>query len=217
MSKNYNRMTARPNRKNRPETLLRLLMSTSYPHSSLADLMFAFSKHSGPEDADELESIADQMTNVERQFGMTDFIRSIEILRNKEQVTLVLRALDFDPSVREIVDNNKTHIELARVAFHLEDAEAKLTDLDGLSELLIQMFRKAQNENPKQDRIWRLRQRPTQKGNAKLGNTDIPAVEEQIDTNTAKALITTSLSKSRFHIVLTHNTVLLFDQQRSMK
>lgn len=210
-------MTARANRKNRPETLLRLLMSTSYPHSSLADLMFAFSKRSGPEDQEELDNIADQMTNVERQFGMTDFIRSIEILRNKEQVTLVLRAWDFDPSVREIVDNNQTHVELARIAFHLEEAETQLTDLDGLADLLIQMFRKAQNENPKQEREWRLRQRPTAKGNAKLGNSDIPAVEERIDNTTAKALISTSLSKSRFHIVLTHNTVLLFDQQRSMK
>jgi len=210
-------MTARPNRKNRPETLLRLLMSTSYPHSVLADLMFAFSKHSGPENPEELESIADQMTNVERQFGMTDFIRSIEILRNKEQVTLILRAWDFDPSVREIVDNNKTHVELARIAFHLVEEETKFNDLDGLADLCIQLFRKAQNENPKQERKWKLRQRPTPKGNAKLGNTDIPAVEEQIDNNTAKALISTSLSKSRFHIVLTHNTVLLFDQQRSLK
>lgn len=217
MNKNYPRMTGRPNRKNRPETLLRLLMSTSYPHSSLADLMFAFSKHSGPEDLEELESIADQMTNVERQFAMTDFIRSIEILRNKEQVTLVLRALDFDPSVREIVDNNQTHVELARVAFHLADTEAQLSDVDALADLLIQMFRKAQNENPKQTRSWRLRQRPTPKGNAKLGNSDIPAVEETVDGDTARALLATSLCKTRFHIVLTHNTVLLFDQQRSLK
>lgn len=217
MSKNYTRMTARSNRKNRPETLLRLLMSTSYPHSSLAELMFAFSKHSGPEDEEELEAIAEQMTNVERQFGMTDFIRSIEIMRNKDQVTLVLRALDFDPSVREIVDSNQTHTELARIAFHLEDGESQLQRVDELAGMLVQMFRRAQNDNLKVDRSWRLRQRPTPKGNAKLGNSDVPAVEEQIDSEMVQALIATSLNKSRFHIVLTHNTVLLFDQQRSLK
>ena len=210
-------MTGRPNRKNRPETLLRLLMSTSYPHSTLADLMFAFSKHSGPEDFEELENIAEQMTNVERQFGMTDFIRSVEIMRNKDQVTLVLRALDFDPSAREIVDNNQTHTELARISFQLEESETQLSRIDDLAAQLIGMFRKVHDDNPKAVRKWRLRQRPTPKGNAKLGNSDVPAVEEDIDNNTAQALIATSLNKTRFHIVLTHNTILLFDQQRSMK
>ncbi|QBJ02791.1 hypothetical protein MZD04_gp265 [Pseudomonas phage Psa21] len=217
MSKNYNRMTSRPNRKNRPETLLRLLMSTSYPHSSLADLMFAFSDHSGPKDQEELDAIADEMTAVERQFGMTDFIRTIEVLRNKDQVTIVIRTLDFDPSVREIVDNNQTHVELARIAFHLPAENTQLTDLDNLAAMLVNMFRKAQQDNIRADRVWRLRQRPTTKGNAKLGNADVPAVEELIDTNTVIALLTASLSKQRFHVVLTHNTILLFDQQRSLK
>ncbi|WDS62180.1 hypothetical protein [Pseudomonas phage D6] len=217
MSNNYNRMTSRPNRKNRPETLLRLLMSTSYPHSTLADLMFAFSRHSGPTDQEELETIADEMTAVERQFGMTDFIRTVEILRNKDQVTIVLRALDFDPSVREVIDNNATHVELARVAFHLTSAEAMLNNIDSLAEQLVLMFRKAQQDNVRTDRKWKLRQRPTPKGNAKLGNTEVPAVEESIDHRTAVALLATSLAKTRFHVVLTHNTILLFDQQRSLK
>lgn len=217
MSKNFNRMTSRPNRKNRPETLLRLLMSTSYPHSTLADLMFAFSRHSGPKDQEEEDGIADEMTAVERQFGMTDFIRTVEVLRNKDQVTIVIRTLDFDPSVREIIDNNQTHIELARVAFYLPSADTQLTDLDALAELLITMFRKAQQDNIRTDRKWRMRQRPTANGNAKLGNAEVPAVEESVDHRTAVALLTASLSKQRFHVVLTHNTILLFDQQRSLK
>jgi hypothetical protein len=217
MSNNYKRMTSRPNRKNRPETLLRLLMSTSYPHATLADLMFAFSRHSGPVDQEELDTLADEMTAVERQFGMTDFIRTVEILRNKDQVTIVIRALDIDPSVREIIDNNSTHVELARVAFHLASPDAQLNDIDTLAEQLILMFRKAQQDNIRSDRKWRLRQRPTSKGNAKLGNAEVPAVEEAIDHRTAVALLSASLAKQRFHVVLTHNTILLFDQQRSLK
>lgn len=217
MSNNYNRMTSRPNRRNRPETLLRLLMSTSYPQSTLAELMLAFSRHSGPTDQEELDTIADEMTAVERQFTMTDFIRTVEILRNKDQVTIVVRALDFDPSIREVIDNNSTHVELARVAFHLESADAQLNNLDGLAEQLILMFRKAQQDNIRADRKWRLRQRPTPKGNAKLGNAEVPAVEEFVDHRTVVALLATSLAKQRFHIVLTHNMILLFDQQRSLK
>lgn len=216
MPKNYIRMTERPNRRNRPETLLRLLMSTSYPHATLADLMFAFSKHSG-KDQDELNTIADDITAVERQFGMTDFVRAVEILRNQDQITIVIRTLDFDPEAREIEDKNQNHVELARAVFHLEDKETELTDLETLAELLITTFRKVQQDNLKVDRKWRLRQRPTPKGNAKLGNADVPAVEEPVDQRTAVALVTASLSKSRFHIVLTNNTVLLFDQQRSLK
>jgi hypothetical protein len=179
--------------------------------------MFAFSRHSGEEDREELETIADEMTAVERQFGMTDFIRTVEVLRNKDQVTIVIRALDFDPSVREVIDNNSTHVELARVAFHLTGPEAQLTDLDTLAEQLILMFRKAQQDNIRSDRKWRMRQRPTPKGNAKLGNAEVPAVEETVDHRTAVALLSASLSKNRFHVVLTHNTILLFDQQRSLK
>lgn len=216
MSKNYVRMTSRGNRKNRPETLLRLLMSTSYPHATLADLMFAFSRHSG-KDQEELDGIADEMTEVERQFGMTDFIRTVEILRNQDKVTIVIRTLDFNGEAREILDNNQTHVELARGTFHLDAKDSQLTNLDELAELLISTFRKAQQDNLRVDRQWRLRQRPTAKGNAKLGNSEVPATEEIVDQRLAVALLTASLVKPRFHIVLTHNTILLFDQQRSLK
>ena len=209
-------MTARPNRKNRPETLLRLLVSTSYPHATFADLMFALSKHSG-KDQDELNTIADDMTDVERKFGMTDFIRTVEIMRNRDQITVVVRTLEFDSEAREIVDNNQTHVELARAVFHLDTPEAQLTDLDALAELLLLTYRKSQQESAKGERSWKLRQRPTTKGNAKLGNSEVPATEDTIDHRTAVALVTSSLNKQRFHIVLTTNTVLLFDQQRSLK
>lgn len=215
-NKNYVRMTGRPNRKNRPETLLRLLVSTAYPHATFADLMFALSKHSG-KDQEELNTIADDMTEVERKFGMTDFIRTVEIMRNRDQITVVVRTLEFDPEAREIVDNNQTHVELARAVFHLDSPEAQLSDLDTLAELLLTTYRKSQQENVKGSRNWKLRQRPTPKGNAKLGNSEVPATEDVIDHHTAVALVTSSLNKQRFHIVLTTNTVLLFDQQRSLK
>lgn len=216
MSKNYTRMTVRQNRRNRPETLLRLLLSTSYPHSTLADLMFAFSRHSG-HDQEELDGIADEMTEVERQFGMTDFIRTVELLRNQDKITIVVRTLDFNAEGREIVDNNQTHVELARAVFHLDAKDAGLTNLDELAELLLGIFRKAQQDNVRTERKWRMRQRPTARGNAKLGNAEVLAVEEKVDHRMAVALVTASLVKPRFHIVLTHNTILLFDQQRSLK
>lgn len=216
MSKNYTRMTNRSNRRNRPETLLRLLMSTSYPQSVLADLMFAFSRHSG-HDQEELDGIADEMTEVERQFGMTDFIRTVEILRNQDTVTIIVRALDFDAESREIIDSNQTHVELARGTFHLDAKDANLTNLDELAELIATTFRKAQQDNLRTERQWRMRQRPTPKGNAKLGNSEVPVVEEKVDSRMVTALLTASLMKPRFHIVLTHNTILLFDQQRSLK
>jgi hypothetical protein len=217
MSKNYIRMTSRPKRKNRPETLLRLLMSTSYPHATLADLMFMIYRHAGPEDRETLYTLADEISDIERQFGMYDFIRAVEVMRNGSSITIIIRQLDIDPEAREIVDSNKTHVELARAEFHLPEDSTEFTDLETMSTTLLNMFRTTQREDLKSERSWTLRQRPGAHGNAKLGNLSVPVVEEKIDTATANALISTSLSKKRFHMVFTHNTILLFDQQRSLK
>lgn len=217
MSKNLTRMTTRTRRKNRPETLLRLLMSTSYPHSTLADLMFLMNRHAGPTDREELCKMADDFTEVERKFGMFDFIRAVEVLRNGQEVKIIVRQLDLDPTAREIVDDINTHVELASGILHLEDTTTSFTDLDIMAEQLLQLFRSTQREDMRTERTWQLRQRPGPKGNAKLGNRSVPAVDETVDHATAVALVASSLAKNRFHMVLTHNTVLLFDQQRSLK
>jgi hypothetical protein len=217
MSTNLDRMTSKGRRRNRPETMLRLLISTSYPQTALSEIALAVMAHSGPTDPTDMSGLADELAEVERAFGMNDFIRSIEIIRTNETVAIVVKQLDFDPEARSIVDNNKTHVELARCAIHLQDPKAQLQELDALATRLVNIFRCIQPDRKKAGNPWTLRERPTPKGNAKLGNTAIAAVNTQVDQNMVVALLATSLRKNRFHIVLSNNAIMMFDQQRTVR
>lgn len=221
MSTNLERMTARTKRRNRPETLLRLLISTSYPHSILADFTFAISKAGGQFDKAELGTMADDLTEVERKFAMSDFIRAIEISRDGPVVQIVIKQLELDPMAREIVDSVDTHVELARCTVQLTNDEVSLTEPEQLATMVLEVFRRTQQHEKANDitqTVWLLRERPAgKKGNAKLNNAKVPAVETKLDFNQAAAHVVNSLSKQKFHIVMTHNAILLLDQQRTLR
>lgn len=221
MATNLERMSVRAKRRNRPETLLRLLISTSYPHSTLADFTFAISKAGGQFDKTELSVMADDLTEVERKFAMNDFIRAVEITRDGPTVVIVIKQLELDPLAREIVDSVETHVELARCTVQLANHDQPMAEPERVASMILEFFRRTQQyekANTMAQTEWRLRERPAgKKGNAKLNNTKVPAVETKLDFNQATAHVVTSLSKMKFHIVMTHNAVLLLDQQRTLR
>lgn len=207
----FEQMTTTPNRKCRAETLLRLLISTSYPQSILSDLIFDFAQASGINSEEDLENIALRQRNIEKSFDMFDFIRCVEVKRNDNIVEIIVKSLDYDPTMKSIVDSAETHVVLASAKIDL-DEEAELTGLNELAHRLLDTFYRSRvkvkkAESNVEESIWKCRIKEYSK--TKTNNT----FDTTLDFNAALSKIITSLKKKKFHLILTQNTILLLDQR----
>lgn len=211
----FEQMTSQPNRRCRPETLLRLLMSTSYPQSTLSDLTLAIAVHGGQTDKAELELDAAAMREVERSYSLFDFIRCIEIKRVDGELKVITKCLDIDPTMRGIVDSAETHVQMAASTVNLINGDSPLEDADGLAIRLLELFYRSQVKSKRpNDTIerttWRYRNKvqDRSKPNGKRENVDSDlSVKEAIDK------LSSSLRKKNFHVILTQNAILLLDQK----
>lgn len=205
----YKQLTADPDRKCRPEVLLRLLQSTSYPQSVLTNLTFLLAKHGEIVDESILENVAVTMQEVERSFTLFDFIRSIEIKRNGKDISIAIKCLDVDPTARTLNDSADTHEVMATSYLELATGTTSLTDVRTVAERILDIFYKSQvsfrNRTQSVQRTrWKHRTKATQLNKP---------VDTNIDYDTAIKYITTSLNKKNFNIVLTQANILLQDQR----
>lgn len=208
-------MTGKPGRKCRGESLLRLLISTSYPQTILSDLTFAFTKHSGTDDTESLEQLAVLMRNIEKEFDMFDFIRCIEIRRDGDTINIIVKRLDFDPTMRALNDSVATHEHMASSCVTLADAEDRLGDVEQLAVKLLEVFYRSQVKVKRGTEIattsWKCRYRESDRRKTKAEQT---AIDTNLDFEGVVETIATSLRKRRFHLVLTQNAFLLLDQRK---
>lgn len=211
----YKQMTEHGNRHCRPETILRLLMSTSYPQSTLSDLTLAFAVHGGQTDKDELEQDAIGMREVEKSYTLFDFIRCIELKRNGNEVKVITKCLDIDPTMRTINDSAATHVQMAASTITLINGDDPLADTDALAVKLLELFYRSQIKSKRHGEAlnkttWRYRTKvkDASKPHAKRDNIDI-----DIDATQAIQKLSSSLGKKHFNITLTQNTILLLDQK----
>lgn len=205
----YKQLTSDPDRKCRPEILLRLLLSTSYPHAALTDLTFTLAKHGEIVDETELENVAITMQEVERSFTMFDFIRSIELKRSGKDVSIVIKCLDVDPTARTLNDSAETHVVMATSYLTLPNANQTLLDPEGIAAKLLDIFYKSQvsfrsRTQSIQRTRWKHRTKATQIKKA---------VDTNIDYDATVQYLVTSLAKRNFSIVLTQSNILLQDQR----
>ena len=208
-------MTGKPGRKCRGESLLRLLLSTSYPQTILSDLTFAFTRHSGTTDEESLEKLAILMRNTEKDFDMFDFIRCIEIKRDGDTITIVIKRLDFDPTMRALNDSVNTHEHMASTTVVLSSADDRLEDIEQLAIKLLEVFYRSQVKVKRNTDIsgttWKCRQRETDRRKTKTEQT---AIDFSLDFEGVVETIATSLRKRRFQLILTQNAFLLPDQRK---
>lgn len=211
----YSQMTNQPNRKCRPETILRLLMSTSYPQSTLSDLTLAFVTHGGQTDPLELEGCANDLREVEKAYTLTDFVRSIDIKRVHGNLKVIVKCLDLDPSIRTINDCSETHVELASSDVVLFNADLPLEEPEALAVRLLEMFYRSQVKNRRSNdtignTTWRYRSQTQERSKTKGKR---PHVDVDVTVEQAIQKLASSLAKKQFHIVITQNTILLHDQK----
>lgn len=211
----YEQMTTQPNRRCRPETLLRLLMSTSYPQSTLSDLTLAIAVHGGQTDPLELEQDAAGMREVEKSYTLYDFVRCIELKRSGGELKITAKCLDIDPTMRALNDSAETHVQMAAATVNLINGDSPLEDTDALSVRLLELFYRSQVKSKRpNDSIertsWRYRTKTQERSKPQGKRTD---VESELTVKEAIEKLSTSLSKKHFHVILTQNAILLLDQK----
>lgn len=211
----FEQMTEHKNRRCRPETLLRLLMSTSYPHSTLSDLVLAIAVHGGQTDEAELEYYAEEMRGVEKSYTLFDFVRCIEIRRTLGEVKITAKCLDVDPEMKAINDCTDTHRQMAASTISLAKGDEALDDVESLATRLMELFYRSQVKSKRPgDTIdhteWRCRVKEIDR--SKSGKTS-RNVDTTLDVKQAIHRLCTSLRKKSFHVILTQNCILLMDQK----
>lgn len=205
----YKQLTSKADRKCRPEVLLRLLESTSYPQATLTDLTFLLAKHGGILEEEILESLAETMQEVERSFTMFDFVRSIEIKRIARDVSITIKCLDIDPTARSLNDSAETHQVMAVSNLILPASDVTLLDTEAVAKALLDIFYKSQVSFRHRTQSI---QRTRWKHRTKASQTR-KSVDTNIDYDIALKYLITSLSKKSFNIVLTQANILLQDQR----
>lgn len=211
----YEQMTGQGSRRCRPETLLRLLMSTSYPQSTLSDLTLELAVQGGQTDSNELEQDAQAMREVEKAYSLFDFVRCVEIKRVGTEVKVITKCLDIDPTMRAVNDSVDTHVQMAASTIELINGEETLTDPESLAVRLLELFYRSQIKSKRHSdtldkTMWRYRTKSTDRSKAhnKRDNVDV-----DISASQAIQKLASSLRKKSFHVVLTQNTILLLDQK----
>lgn len=211
----YEQMTEQKNRRCRPETLLRLLLSTSYPQSTLSDLTLALAVHGGQKDDAELERDALAMREVEQNYTLFDFVRCIEIKRVLGNITVTTKCLDFEPEMKTINDCKDTHQVMGTSTIALIRGDLPLGDVDAFAVRLMEMFYKSQVKTKRPgdsiDRTeWRYRVKEVDRTLPEKPSRNVDTV---LDVKQAVHRLATSLRKKSFHVVLTQNCILLMDQK----
>jgi len=211
----YKQMTEARNRRCRPETLLRLLLSTSYPLSTLSDLTLALNVHGGETNQEELERNAEDLREVERNYNLYDFVRCVEIRRTLGEVRIVTKGYDVDPAMKTINDCTETHKEMAAVDINLVNGDSALDDVEGLATRLMELFYRSQVKSKRpgesiENTEWRCRVKEVDRN--KPGKPT-RTVDTTLDVKQAIHRLATSLRKRSFHVKLTQNCILLMDQK----
>lgn len=211
----YEQMTTQKNRKCRPETILRYMLSTSYPQSTLSDLTLALAVHGGQKDLSELEADAIAMREVEQNYTLFDFVRVIEIKRVLGQITLTTKCYDIDPEMKSIEDNTNNHLVMSTSHIQLINGGEALDDVDTLATRLMEMFYRSQVKSKRPNESiekteWRYRVKEIERD--KPGRPS-RHVETTLDFKQALHRLALSLRKRSFHVILTQNCILLMDQK----
>lgn len=213
-------ITQRPLRKSRSETILRMLVASSYPHATLANLTLELGRMGGY-DREELERVSDDLRNMERSFELTDFIRCVEIKRNQNRIQVVVKRLKLTPQMQTIKDTQLHHEALVSSSVELEDTTLGLSDPDALAVNLLELFYRTQvkqqaNLNLIAETFWMRRDRVAVPEAEQVNGEVTKLSDTRIEFRQAVATVSTSLTKDKFHVIMTQNTILLLDQEKRL-
>jgi hypothetical protein len=193
-----------------------MLMASSYPHATLANLTLELSRMGGVEKG-ELERVSEELRDMERSFDMMDFIRCVEIKRNQERVTVVVKRLKITPSMQTIKDTQLHHEPLTSSNIDVGEGLV-LADTEAMAKTLLDAFHRTQVKQPAVGRaieqsLWVQRRKDPDSSAVSPEGACNKFIDLKIDFSQAGTLIKASLDKDKFHLILTQDTILLLDQE----
>lgn len=207
---NYRFIKERPERSCRGETLIRLLVSTSYPKSLFSNLGIMFSECLVEQDIDGLESTAEELRELERSYGMLDFARSFEISKQGSDVQLNLNTLKFDSGDMDLVDNKQNHERFAN--FKISEVKISNEKAEEITKLILKTFYSVQRRNKRLPKdmsnlVWHTSNRRTG------SNGQVSVTNTRHEYNEILEKIKNSLLKENFNILILQNVIILSDQR----
>lgn len=142
----------KPHRKSRSETILRLLIGSSYPHALASNISVLIARGLGTYDEDSISQAAVELRDRETTLSPFDFIRCIEIDRNEDKITILAKRLN-DVNIKKIVDNGDHHEVLIDVCLEHDNCPISQEQANELGRLLLATFwkSKATRENKHRD------------------------------------------------------------------
>lgn len=208
----------RPDRRSRSEMILRDLLSTSYSHNLLSNLVIFLAKEVGYTD-EELQATAEVFKAAENEYNLLDFVRCIEIRKLDDTIQLVMKSLKIDIEMPRIDDDRKNHEYMARGVVELPSATYVLPNPSLFSEKLLKAFygtqvRHRQTGQSLQKSVWVCREKKgvsTPSGGGAFSYND-----QNVSFEQAIEILNESLQLPKFQILLTHNTILLQDQKKRL-
>lgn len=213
-------ITLRPLRKSRSEVLLRMLVASSYPHATLANLTLELGRMGGY-DRSELERVADDLRNMERSFELTDFIRCVEIKRNQNRIHVIVKRLKLTPKMQSVKDTQLHHEALVSSCVELDAGDPGFLDVDALATTLLEAFYRTQIKQQSNlhliaDTFWMCRDRVAVPEADQVDGATTALSDTRIDFLQAIRVMAASLTKDKFHLIMTQNTILLLDQEKRL-
>lgn len=195
----------KPYRKSRPETLLRLLVSSSFPHYLLGNITICLVKGFDGYDEEALLETARGLREQEKSMSLNDFIRCIEIIKDDTRVSIDCKRMCNIDSLKNIVDNINNHESFVTSAVEHDGEALGVPYAQDIAKMLLRAYYRARAVGPDKQRdvetmAWIIRNK--QAGEVTTTNY-----------HTAEHLLVESLSSvDNFHIMLTQNAIILKDK-----
>lgn len=201
---NYNFIKSNTTRSCRSETLMRVLTTTSYPKALFTNLCVVFTEIYEQYDLAVIEELSQSFRTIEKEYEMVDFARSMQIRRSDNNIELNLNVLKFDPKIQKIIDGKETAERL--VNFKLLVTQEPNEELDVIANMILDGFYRVQK------RVKYLRE---SKETIKwfIEDTEDKNKQHILTYKELKGLITESLIKDTFNILLLQNTLIISDQK----
>lgn len=206
----YHFIKSHPSRTCRSETLIRLLISTSYPKSLFTNLGILFNETTLDVSRDSLNETAKVLRKLERDYSMLDFARSLTINKVDNVVKLKLNTLKFDPTASEIVDSKESHHCL--IDLNIEDVVIKDDSAKAIAELILINFYNVQRRNKRLTKD--IRELKWQTSNRREDNDGrVLICKNTHNFDSIADIVKHSLLKSNFGILILQNVLILSDQR----
>lgn len=215
-------ITEKPNRKSRSETLLRILIASSYPHAFFSNLAIQlFGGHPSILPA-QLETLAGELRDREKQLDILDFIRCIEIIKSNDRIMIEAKRLDGVVGLKAIIDNARNHVSFWTIDTYIGNDVLSEEFAQSLSHVMLTAYYKTHAiGNNKQKDVsqfkWAIKEKKSQPSTQKTVKhfKDMKSSiteERKVDFKEVQPILQKVLQGTHYHILLTRNAITVRDQ-----